>query len=110
TAGRSRAGDLCLHVLALLLQRLQLELAHEQLEPLRLEQDLPRRGKGVVALVDLRAIDDDADALAFTQALDASPFAQRALDVVLAARVEQFLEIRIVQRPPELPVDEDLRL
>ena len=48
--------------------------------------------------------------LACAHAIDAGPLAHRALDVVLAPRVEQFFEIGIVPRPPELPVGEDPRL
>src|SRR5205807_530575 len=91
-----------------LLQRVQLELPHEQLEPLRLQQDLAGRGEGVVAVVDLVAVDLDGDRLAPAEALDAGPLAQLALDVVLAARVEQLLEVRVVLRPPELPAGEGL--
>src|SRR5262249_44671075 len=88
--------------LGLLLDRVQLERAHEQLEPLRLEQDLAGRGEDVGALVDGVAVDADRDARPRAQALDPVPLARRVLDVVPAARVEQLLEVPVVLRPPEL--------
>src|SRR5438309_1801288 len=83
-------------------QRPQLEIAEVDLEPLGLEQDLPGRGVRVVTLVDCGAVDDHRDALAFTDALDARPLAEWTLHVVLAPRVDQLLEVRVVLGPPEL--------
>src|SRR5438309_346986 len=59
------------------------------LEPFRLQQDLPRRGMHVECLVDRLAVDANLDRLVLAQALDLGPLAERAFDVVFAARVEQ---------------------
>src|SRR5262249_9294672 len=84
-------------------RRMDLELADEQLEPFRLQQALARGREAVVGVVDDGAVDADGDRPARADALDASPLAEGALDVVLAARVEQLLEIGVVPRPPQLP-------
>ena len=89
---------------------MQFELPDEQLEALGLEQDLAGRGEDIVTLVDGGPVDADRDPVPLAQALDPGPLRRRALDVVLAAGVEQFLEVGIVLRPPELPVGEDPRL
>src|SRR6266542_6826154 len=73
------------------LQRVQLEGAKVHLEPLRLQEDLAGGRVGVVALVDDGAVDADGDALAVADAFDAGPLAERALDIVLAAGVDQLL-------------------
>src|SRR5262245_26297279 len=88
---------------------MQLEGADEQLEPFGLEQDAAGGGEGVVALVDGAAVDADGDRLAGAQAFDLRPLPQGALDVLLAARVEQLLEVGVVARPPELAAVEDAR-
>ena len=105
-------GDRVRHggVLSHFFKRVQLELPDEQLEPLGLQQDLAGRGEDVVTLVDGGAVDAHRDPAPVAEALDPRPLARRALDVVLAAGVEQLLEIGIVPRPPELPVGEDPRL
>src|SRR5438552_9853131 len=96
-------------VIPSVLQGVQFELANEQLKALALQQDLAGRGVDVVALIDRGAVDADRDGLPRAQALDPRPFAEGTLDVVLTAGVEQFLELRIVQRPPQLAASEDAR-
>src|SRR3954469_15587668 len=90
-------------------QRVQLERADEQLEPLRLQEDLARRGGDTVGLVHRLAVDPDLDPVAVADAFDPVPFASRVLHVVLASGVEEFLEVRVVLRPPELSAGESLR-
>src|SRR4051812_19522045 len=92
------------------LQGIEFKLADDQLESLRLEEDLAGRGIDVVAFVDGGAVDTDGDALALAEALDPGPFAQGAFRVVLAARIKQLLVIRVMERPPELSIGEDLWL
>jgi hypothetical protein len=76
------------------------------LETLRLQQNLPRRRKHVEGSVDLGAVDVNLDAAPLANALDLRPFAEGAFDVVFAACVEEFLEARLVEVPPELAVRE----
>src|SRR6185503_9841378 len=86
----------------LLLQRVELELAEEDLVAFALEEDAARRRLDVRRLVHDHAVDRDGDLAALADAFDPRPLAHRALDVVLAPRVQQLLEVRIVVRPPEL--------
>src|SRR5947209_17259668 len=58
-------------------------------------------------MIDDSVIDADGDCLVLADALNAGPLAEGALDIVLAARVEQFLEVGIVPRPPQLSAGED---
>ena len=69
--------------------RVQLELADEQLEPLALEQDLAARRGDVVAFVDEDPVDADRDPVALAGAFHPGPLALGALDVVPAPGVEQ---------------------
>src|SRR5579871_2194053 len=86
----------------IILRRTDLEIAEVHLKPLRLQQDLAGRGEDVIGFVDDRAIDGDAEAIINTPAIDRGTRAEGALQVVLAAGIEQLLEERFVLRPPEL--------
>src|SRR5262245_48860668 len=85
---------------------MQLKLPHKQLKALGLQQYLTRRGEGVIAMIHRRAVDGDGDRLALASAFDSRPLAERAFDVVLAAGIEQLLEVGVVARPPQLPAGE----
>src|SRR5438093_8097902 len=63
-----------------------------------------------IMCIDGSAVDSVVNSISVTDAFNPSPFAQSAFDVVLAARVDGFLKIRIVERPPELSVGEDTRV
>src|SRR5262245_10519057 len=89
---------------------MQLKRADEQLESFRLEQDLAGRGKDIVTLIDGNPIDANGNALAVANALHFGPLAKETFDVVLATGIQQLLEVRIVPRPPQLPIREDARL
>jgi len=91
-------------------KRIYLELADKQLKSLGLEQDFPGRRKDPGALIDSRSVDPDRDPVALANAVDTRPFADRALNVVSASRVQQFLEIGVVIRPPELAIRKIQRL
>src|SRR5262249_47938869 len=71
---------------------------------------LAGRGIGVIAVVDGRAVDFDRYRLSFADTLDARPRAERTLDIILAAGIEQLFEFRVMQRPPELAFREDSAL
>ena len=58
------------------------------LKPFRLQQNLARCGKHVERLIDCRAVDANLDLAALADALDFRPFAERAFEVVFAARVQ----------------------
>src|SRR5262249_53125242 len=92
------------------LQRADLEAADVQLEPFGLQQDVAGRRPNGVGAVDLLAIDGHGDRARGTAALDAGPFARRALGVVLAAGVDELLEGGVMAVPPELALGEDAPL
>src|SRR3954447_23831849 len=78
------------------IERMQLEFAKEDFKAFGLQQNSAGGRKDAAALVDFLAVGKDCDAVAIADAFDAVPLAKRPLDVVLAVRVEQFLEIPIV--------------
>src|SRR4051794_35178608 len=77
-------------------ERLQLKSAKEDLKSLRLQKDFAGGRKDIVAFVHLGAVDEDGDPLVRTDALHPGPLTPRTFDVLLASRVEEFLEIGIV--------------
>src|SRR5258706_11301541 len=88
---------------------MQYELPEENLNHLRFQKNLSSRGKDIVTFVHRRPINDNRNPLPDADAFNTRPFAEWAFDVVLAVGINDFLEARLVLRPPELLAGIDRR-
>src|SRR5437773_12506885 len=77
-------------------KRMQLESAKEDLKPFGLQEDFSSRREDVETFVDGCSVDDHCNSVPVANTFDASPLAQGAFHIILAAGINEFLKGGVV--------------